>query len=68
MIFTLIYIVSVIYCLIKLSKRSDDRSLGYGIGETPALDTLMTLILAPFLAVADLVVSFINFIKRWNQK
>jgi hypothetical protein len=28
----------------------------------------MTLILAPFLAVADLVVSFINFIKRWNQK
>lgn len=64
MILTLIYIISIIYCLYKLYKRSTDRSMGGGIGETPALDTLMVLVLAPFLASMDLLISIINFIKR----
>ena len=64
MTFTLIYILSIIYCLYKLAQRASDKSLGGGIGETPALDTLMVLILAPFLALVDLVISIINFIKR----
>jgi hypothetical protein len=38
--------------------------MGGGIGETPALDTLMVVVLAPFLAIMDIVISVINFIKR----
>ena len=64
MIFTLFYIVSIIYCLYKLAKRAEDRSLGNGIGDTPALDTLMVLVLAPFLMTMDLLISAINFLKR----
>jgi hypothetical protein len=42
--------------------------MGGGIGETPALDTLMVVILAPFLAIVDILISVFNFIKRklWN--
>ena len=61
---TLIYIVSIIYCLYKLAQRANDKTMGGGIGETPALDTLMVVVLAPFLAIMDIVISVINFIKR----
>jgi len=63
MTFTLIYIVSIIYCLYKLAQMASDKSMGGGIGETPVLDTLMVLVLAPFLAFVDLLISVINFIK-----
>jgi hypothetical protein len=63
MTFTFIYIASIIYCFYKLAKSADD-SLGGTIGETPALDTLMVLVLAPFLAMVDILISIINFIKR----
>ena len=68
MTFTFIYIASMIYCLYKLTKRASDKTMGGGIGETPALDTLMVVVLAPFLATMDIVISVINFIKRklWN--
>ena len=45
MTFTFIYIASMIYCLYKLTKRASDKTMGGGIGETPALDTLMVLVL-----------------------
>ena len=64
MTFTLIYILSIIYCFYKLAQRSNDKTMGGGIGETPALDTLMVLVLAPFLAIVDLLISIFNFIKR----
>ena len=64
MTFTLIYILSIIYCLYKLTLRANNKTMGGGIGETPALDTLMVLVLAPFLATMDIVISVINFIKR----
>ena len=64
MTFTLIYILSIIYCLYKLAKRATDKSMGGGIGETPALDTLMVLVLAPFLASMDILITIINFVKR----
>jgi len=64
MTLTLIYILSIIYCLYQLAKRANDRGRGGGIGETPALDTLMVLVLAPFLAIMDILISIINFIKR----
>ena len=63
MTFTFIYIASIIYCFYKLAKSADD-SLGGTIGQTPALDTLMVLLLAPFLAIVDILISIINFIKR----
>jgi len=47
-----------------LYKRSSDRSLGGGIGESPALDTLMVLLLAPFLAFFDIIFSLINKYKK----
>ena len=64
MTFTFIYILSIIYCLYKLTKRANDKAMGGGIGETPALDTLMVLVLAPFLASMDIIISFFNFLKR----
>lgn len=64
MIFTLFYLVSVVYCLYKLAKRGNDRDMGGNIGATPALDTMMVVLLAPFLAVMDLGISAINFLKR----
>lgn len=64
MTYTLIYITSIIYCLYKLAIRANDKTMGGGIGETPALDTLMVIVLAPFLAIMDIVISVINFIKR----
>lgn len=64
MTFTLIYILSLIYCLYKLTKRANDKNMGGGVGETPALDTLMVLVLAPFLAIMDLLITVFNFIKR----
>lgn len=64
MIFTLIYISSIVYCLLKLSSSSSKRGIGYGVGETPALDTLMVVLLAPFLALMDLLITILNFIKR----
>ena len=64
MTFTLIYILSIIYCLYKLAQRASNKTMGGGIGETPALDTLMVLVLAPFLASMDLLISIINFIRR----
>ena len=63
-IYAIIYFISVIYCLYKLYKRSSDRSLGGGIGESPALDTLMVLLLAPFLAFFDIIFSLINKYKK----
>jgi hypothetical protein len=60
MLFTLFYLASVIYCLFKLSKAANKGT----IGDTAALDTLMVLVLAPFLAVMDLIISVINFFKR----
>ncbi len=64
MVFTLIYIISVAYCLFKLSKSANNRSLDNVIGYTPGLDTLMVVVLAPFLASMDLLITFLNFIKR----
>jgi hypothetical protein len=60
MTFTLIYIASIIYCLYMLSK-SENR---HTISDIPDLDTLIVLVLAPFLAAMDLLISIINFIKR----
>ena len=63
-VYAIIHFISVIYCLYKLYKRSSDRSLGGGIGESPALDTLMVLLLAPFLAFFDIIFSLINKYKK----
>lgn len=64
MIFTLFYLASVVYCLYKLAKRGNDRDMGGNVGATPALDTMMVVLLAPFLATMDLLISTINFFKR----
>lgn len=64
MTFTLIYIISIIYCLYKLTKKANENSMGGGIGETPALDTLMVIVLAPFLASMDILITILNFLKR----
>jgi hypothetical protein len=64
MLFTLLYLASVVYCLYQLSKGTSKRNSIGNIGDTPALDTLMVLILAPFLAIMDILISIVNFFKR----
>lgn len=64
MLFTLLYLASVAYCLYQLSKGASKRNSIGNIGDTPALDTLMVLVLAPFLTIMDIAISIINFFKR----
>lgn len=64
MIYTIIYVISIAYCLYKLAKSSNNRSFGGGVGETPGLDTLMVIVLAPFLAITDLIITGINLIRK----
>lgn len=64
MIVTFFYLASVIYCLAKLSKSRINSHVSAAHYNSDALDTIMVIILAPFLALMDLAVSFINLIKR----
>lgn len=68
MLITFFYLASVIYCLIKLSKSRLDSHASSAHYNSDALDTLMVILLAPFLAMMDILVSSISFVKRflWN--
>jgi hypothetical protein len=53
-----IYIFSMVYCLIKLYKRSTQTSLDGVIGTTPGLDMVMVLLLAPLLMIVDVSITW----------
>jgi hypothetical protein len=64
MIITFFYLASVIYCLSKLSKSRLNSHVSASHHNSDALDTLMVVLLAPFLAVMDILISIIYFFKR----
>ena len=64
MIITFFYLASVVYCLSKLSKSRINSHVSASHYNSDALDTLMVILLAPFLAVMDIFVSVIYFFKK----
>ena len=64
MLFTVFYLASVIYCLSKLSKSRINSHVSSSHYNSDALDTIMVILLAPFLAVMDVVFSIIYFFKK----
>jgi hypothetical protein len=64
MLVTVFYIATVIYCLSKLSKSRINSHVSSTHYNSDALDTLMVILLAPFLAVMDIVFSIIYFFKK----
>jgi hypothetical protein len=63
-----IYIVSIAYCLWRIFK-SYKRSFGDGnpIGSTPGLDTIFVILFAPLMAAVDIIVTWIQLIKKSNE-
>jgi len=57
------WILSSIYCLYKLFKRSKLTSLDGVIGYSPGLEVIMVLVLGPLLAVIDISLTWINIYK-----
>ena len=62
-----IYIFSMVYCLIKLYKRSQQTSFDGVIGATPGLDMVMVLILAPLLMVVDVSITWFKKYQRAEE-
>ena len=60
-----IYIVSITYCIWRMSKGYK-RTFGEGnpIGPTPGLETLFIIPFAPVLAVLDISLTWI----RWSRE
>ena len=62
-----LYIASMIYCIIKLQKRYQNLDLGGGIGMSPGLDIIMVVLLAPFLTIVDVSLTWIRLYKEAEQ-
>jgi hypothetical protein len=63
----IVYLLSVVYCLYKLSKRHQKNDLGGGIGTSPGLDTIMVVVLAPILSVVDVSLTWIRMYKEAEE-
>ena len=57
------YVVSVIYCLVQVSKRWNKDAMPGGLGISPGLDTLAILFLAPFLMLVDATLTWVKLYK-----
>ncbi|MEY3539347.1 MAG: hypothetical protein RL188_764 [Bacteroidota bacterium] len=62
-----IWIVSAVYCLYKLYKRSKNTSLDGVIGYSPGLEVVMVLLLGPLLAVIDISLTWIRIYKEAEE-
>jgi hypothetical protein len=63
----IIYILCVIYCLYQLQKRYRKQDLGGGIGVSPGLDVIMVIMLAPFLTLVDVTLTWIRIYKEAEE-
>lgn len=63
MIVAFFYLASVIYCLAKLSQSRINSHVSAAHYNSDALDTIMVILLAPFLAIMDIIISLIYFFK-----
>ncbi len=59
-----IWLVSGIYCVYKLFKRSKNISLDGVIGYSPGLEVVMVIILGPLLAIIDISLTWIRIYKE----
>lgn len=62
-----IWVVSAIYCVYKLFKRSKNISLDGVIGYSPGLEVVMVIILGPLLAVIDISLTWIRIYKEAEE-
>ncbi len=62
-----IWVVSAIYCVYKLYKRSKSTSFDGVIGYTPGLEVIMVIILGPLLAVIDISLTWIRIYKEAEE-
>ena len=61
------YLVTVFYCIFQLIKRWRKDMTAGGLGATPALDTIMILFLAPFLAPVDFFLTWMRLYKEAEE-
>jgi len=64
MLLLFFYLATVLYCLMKLSKSRIQSHVDSSHHNSDALDTIMVIILAPFLAIMDIVISIIYYFRR----
>jgi prolipoprotein diacylglyceryltransferase len=63
------HIFCVVYCLWRITTRYSKTSTDGVTGTSPGLETIMVLILAPVLAVVDIIVSWIMIaINHYKEK
>jgi len=63
-----IYVASVLYCFYQLIKRYKATDLrGGGLDSAPGLDAVMVLLLAPFLALVDVTLTWIRLYKEAEE-
>jgi len=53
----LVWLVSIAYCIYRLSKRYKKSSLDGITGYQPGLDMLAVLVMAPVLMIVDMIVN-----------
>lgn len=62
--FIFFYIVCVVYCIYRVYRRYKKSTQGSMAAETPALDTLAIVLLAPILAPADIIATIYQGLKK----
>ena len=63
LLFTL-YLATVLYCMIKLSRSRIQSHVDSSHHNSDALDTIMVILLAPFLAIMDIVFTIIFYFRK----
>lgn len=66
-IYFLFHLICIVYCLWRINKRYKKVSLDGIIGVTPGLDTVIVILIAPVLAVLDIIITWVKIIKNRNQ-
>jgi hypothetical protein len=62
-----IWILSAIYCLYKLYKRSKMSSYDGVIGYSPGLEVIMVVMIGPLLAIIDISLTWIRVYKEAEE-
>jgi hypothetical protein len=62
-----IWLISAVYCVYKLFKRSRNISLDGVIGYSPGLEVIMVIVLGPLLAVIDISLTWIRIYKEAEE-
>ncbi len=66
-IIILVWILSAIYCLYKLFKRSKMSSYDGVIGYSPGLEVIMVVMIGPLLAIIDISLTWIRIYKEAEE-